>query len=56
MIRVGGVERQEAGDLLKAVTITRSGVRRSELCIHGKGQMDTTINLTEGMKGLITRE
>lgn len=52
MIWVGGVERQEAGDLLKAVTITR----RSELCMHGKGLRDTTDISTEGMKGLITRE
>lgn len=51
---MGDVERQEAGDLMEAVTITRSGVRKSELCKCEKRQMDITDILMEGVKGLMT--
>lgn len=48
------MERQEAGDLMEAVTVTRSGMRKSELCKYGKRQMDITDILMEGVKRLVT--
>lgn len=53
---MGGVEGQGAGDLMEIGTVTRSGVRRSELCKCGKGQMDITDMLMEAVKGLVMHE
>ena len=49
------MEKQDA-DLMEAVIVTSSEVRRLELCSCGKGQMNTTDTLKEGVKGVMTHE
>ena len=49
------MEKQDA-DLMEAVIVTSSEVRRLELCSCGKRQMNTTDTLKEGVKGDMTHE